>query len=41
MALPPVFLLPITYFIFKEKITIQTIIGTLIAVVGTAIIFIL
>jgi len=39
MALPPVLLLPVSYWIFKEKITIQSIIGTFIAVVGIAIIF--
>jgi drug/metabolite transporter (DMT)-like permease len=39
MALPPIILLPISYFIFKEKITWKSIIGTFIAVSGTAIIF--
>ncbi len=41
MALPPIFLLPLSHFIFKEKITTQAIIGTFIAVIGTAIIFLL
>jgi drug/metabolite transporter (DMT)-like permease len=41
MALPPVFLLPLSHFIFKDKVTNQAIIGTIIAVIGTAIIFIL
>lgn len=39
MALPPIFLLPITHFVFKEKITLQSIIGTFIAIVGSVIIF--
>ena len=39
MALPPVILLPISYWIFKEKITIQSIIGTLLAISGSALIF--
>jgi len=39
MALPPVILLPISYWIFKEKITMQSIIGTLVALIGTAVIF--
>lgn len=39
MALPPIFLLPVSYFVFKEKITLQSIIGTVIAIIGIAIIF--
>jgi len=39
MALPPVILLPMSNWILKEKITIQSIIGTIMAVLGTAIIF--
>jgi len=39
MALPPIFLLPLSYWFFKEKITLQSVFGTLIAVAGTAIIF--
>ncbi len=39
MALPPIFLLPLTYWIFKEKHSWQTIIGTVLAVAGVAIIF--
>ena len=39
IALPPIILLPVSYFIFKEKITWKSIIGTFIAVSGTAIIF--
>lgn len=39
MALPPIFLLPITYWIFKERHSWRTIVGTVLAVVGVAIIF--
>jgi drug/metabolite transporter (DMT)-like permease len=39
IALPPVFLLPIGYFIFKEHISWQAIAGTLLAVVGVGILF--
>ncbi len=38
-SLPPIFLLPIGYFFFKEKITVRAIIGTIIALVGVAILF--
>ena len=39
MALPPIFLLPISHWVFKEEITLQSIIGTIVAAAGTAIIF--
>lgn len=39
MALPPVFLLPISYFAFKERFGWQTIIGTLVAMAGVAVLF--
>jgi drug/metabolite transporter (DMT)-like permease len=39
MAMPPVFLLPISYFVFKERITLRAIIGTGLAVGGTAWLF--
>lgn len=39
MALPPVIILPISYFVFKEKIGLQAIVGTLLAIVGVAILF--
>lgn len=39
MSLTPVFLIPIGYFLFKERISKQAIIGTLLAFVGTAILF--
>lgn len=32
----PIFLIPISYWLFKEKITLQTILGTVIAVTGVA-----
>ncbi len=38
-SLPPIFLLPIGYFFFKEKISVRAIIGTIIALVGVAILF--
>lgn len=41
MALPPIFLLPLSYWIFKEKITTAAIMGTLVAIVGVALIFLL
>jgi drug/metabolite transporter (DMT)-like permease len=39
MALTPVFLMPITAIFFKDRITLQAIIGTLIAFAGTALLF--
>lgn len=39
IALPPIFLLPIGYFVFKEHITWQAIAGTVIAVLGVGILF--
>ena len=39
MALPPIFLLPLTYWIFKEKINLRAFVGTMIAVAGVAVIF--
>jgi drug/metabolite transporter (DMT)-like permease len=39
MALPPVIVLPISYFIFKEKIGWQAIAGTLLAIIGVAVLF--
>ncbi len=39
MALPPILLIPLSHFFFKEKITIRSIIGTIIAVSGVAFIF--
>ena len=39
MALPPVIVLPISYFAFQEKIGWQAIAGTLLAIAGVAILF--
>lgn len=39
MALTPVILLPIGYYLFKEQVGMRAIVGTLLAVVGTAVIF--
>ena len=39
MALPPVIVLPISYFVFKEKVGWQAIAGTLLAIVGVAVLF--
>ena len=39
MALPPVIILPISYFAFKEKIGWQAIVGTLLAIAGVAVLF--
>ena len=40
MSLTPVILLPVSYFLFKEKITFRAIIGTMIALLGVALLFI-
>ena len=39
MVLPPVPILPISYFVFKEKIGWQAIAGTILAIAGGAILF--
>jgi drug/metabolite transporter (DMT)-like permease len=39
IALPPIFLLPIGYFIYKDRISWQAIAGTLLAVVGVGLLF--
>jgi drug/metabolite transporter (DMT)-like permease len=39
MALPPVIVLPISYFIFKEKVGWQAVAGTVLAILGVAILF--
>jgi len=38
MALPPVFLLPLSYFVFKERIGPRAVVGTALAVAGVALI---
>jgi len=39
MALTPIVMLPISYFIFKEKISPRALLGTFISMIGVAIIF--
>ena len=39
IALPPIFLLPISYYMFNERISKRAIIGTVVALLGVAIIF--
>ena len=39
MALPPVILLPVSYFVFKEKFGWQAVAGTALAIAGVAILF--
>jgi drug/metabolite transporter (DMT)-like permease len=39
MALPPVFMLPISYLVFKERFSWQAVTGTLIAMAGVALLF--
>lgn len=39
MALPPVFLLPISYFVFKERFGWQTVAGTIVAMIGVGALF--
>ena len=39
MALPPVIMLPISYFFYKEKLNWQAVLGTLIAIGGVALLF--
>jgi len=41
IALPPIFLIPLSHWIFKEKISIGAILGTIVAVIGVALIFLL
>lgn len=39
MALPPVIVLPISYFVFKERTGWQAVAGTILAILGVAILF--
>ena len=39
MALPPVLILPISYFVFRERIGWQAILGTILAITGVAVLF--
>ncbi len=41
MALPPVLLIPLSHFVFKEKITLHSVLGTIVALCGVALIFLL
>ncbi len=41
MTLSPVFLLPITHWIFHERITVRAVMGTLVTLAGVAMIFLL
>jgi drug/metabolite transporter (DMT)-like permease len=36
MSLPPVFLLPISHFVFGERIGLRAVAGTLVAIIGVA-----
>jgi drug/metabolite transporter (DMT)-like permease len=40
MALPPIIMLPISYFFYKEKLNWQSVLGTLVAIGGVALLFI-
>jgi drug/metabolite transporter (DMT)-like permease len=39
-SLPPVFMLPISYFFFKERLSWQAVTGTILAMIGVTILFI-
>jgi len=39
MALPPIFMLPISYFVFKERFGWQAVAGTCLAMLGVALLF--
>lgn len=39
MALPPVIVLPVSFFLFKEKIGWQAVAGTILAIAGVAVLF--
>lgn len=41
IALPPIFLLPIGYFFFKEHITWRAVVGTFLAIIGVGLLFLL
>jgi drug/metabolite transporter (DMT)-like permease len=41
MSLSPILLIPVGYFLFKERITFRTVIGTLIALTGAVLLFFL
>jgi drug/metabolite transporter (DMT)-like permease len=39
MALPPVIILPISYFALKERIGWQAVAGTILAIAGVVVLF--
>jgi drug/metabolite transporter (DMT)-like permease len=39
VALPPVFLLPVSWIVFKEKFSWSAVAGTLVAIAGVALLF--
>lgn len=39
MTLPPVIILPVSYFVFKEKVGWQAVAGTILAIAGVAVLF--
>jgi drug/metabolite transporter (DMT)-like permease len=39
MALPSVIVLPISYFVFKERVDWQAVLGTILAIAGVAVLF--
>jgi drug/metabolite transporter (DMT)-like permease len=39
VALPPVIVLPISYFVFNEKAGQQAVAGTILTILGAAILF--
>lgn len=39
MSLPPVLLIPLSFFVFKEKVNLGSILGTVVALTGVALIF--
>ncbi|MEP7286479.1 MAG: DMT family transporter [Chloroflexota bacterium] len=38
-SLPPIFLIPIGYFVFKERITRRAVLGTIVALIGSILLF--
>jgi drug/metabolite transporter (DMT)-like permease len=38
-SLAPIFLIPIGFFVFKERITRRNVLGTLIAIAGSVLLF--
>lgn len=41
MSLSPILLIPVGYFLFKERITFRTVLGTIIALIGAILLFFL